>query len=158
MWFVLMDRISSGRGACCIESMPIAELPGDLGFALLGESLSLAWPRESNQREGHPDIRTRRPRFASQNSPPSGAAPGAVAKGRPCPFTPRSASCLASPCATPTLRPPDGGVSPRCLTDREAWFVVCDRLKTIRRLQSPLQEGERSRRGEGRAAWMPREP
>ena len=55
-------------------------------------------------------------------------------------------------------RPPDGGVSPRCLTDREAWFVVFDRLKTIRRLQSPLQEGERSRRGEGRAAWMPREP
>jgi len=37
--------------------MPIVELPGDLGFALLGESLSLAWPRESNQREGHPDIR-----------------------------------------------------------------------------------------------------
>ena len=27
------------------------------GFALHGESLSLVWPRESNQREGHPDIR-----------------------------------------------------------------------------------------------------
>ena len=27
------------------------------GFALHGESLSLVWPRESNQREGHPGIR-----------------------------------------------------------------------------------------------------
>ena len=35
--------------------------------------------------------------------PPSGAASGAVTKGRPCPFVPRSASCLASPCATPPL-------------------------------------------------------
>jgi len=39
MRFVLMDRISSRRGACFIESMSIAELPGDSGFALLGESL-----------------------------------------------------------------------------------------------------------------------
>ena len=31
--------------------------PPPTGFALHGESLSLVWPRESNQREGHPDIR-----------------------------------------------------------------------------------------------------
>jgi len=36
-----MDRISSGRGACCIESMPIAELLGDLGFALLASHFLL---------------------------------------------------------------------------------------------------------------------
>ncbi len=31
--------------------------PPPTGFALHGESLSLVWPRESNQREGHPGIR-----------------------------------------------------------------------------------------------------
>ena len=29
----------------------------DIGFALLGESLFLEWPRKSNQKEGHPCIR-----------------------------------------------------------------------------------------------------
>ncbi|OWG40254.1 hypothetical protein CAQ69_00145 [Stutzerimonas stutzeri] len=74
------------------------ELPDGLVFALLGESLFLVWPRKSNQKEGHPASG-----FCSQNFPPSGVAPGAVAKGRPCPFAPRSASCLAPPYATPTL-------------------------------------------------------
>ena len=53
---------------------------GTTGCALHGASLSLVSPRESNQREGDPDIRTGRPRFAAQNSPPSGFTPGDVVR------------------------------------------------------------------------------
>ena len=84
----------------------------DIGFALLGESLFLEWPRKSNQKEGHPCIRTRRPRLASQNFPRSGAAPGAGAKGHPCPIAPRSASMPRVPLRSTYARPPEGDSSP----------------------------------------------
>ncbi|MBK3749818.1 hypothetical protein GFK94_18360 [Pseudomonas balearica] len=42
---------------------------------------------------------------------------GGRREGRPCPFTPRSASCLASPCAAPTLGLLKG------IRDRVAWRV-----------------------------------
>ena len=55
--------------------------------------------------------------------PPSGAASGAVTKGRPCPFVPRSASCLASPCATPPLGLLTGTMAPSCLkVFFRSWF------------------------------------
>src|SRR5690606_16784945 len=37
----------------------IVECADSSGFGPPAELLSLAWPRESNQREGHPDIRPR---------------------------------------------------------------------------------------------------
>ncbi|RYJ62368.1 hypothetical protein EJA06_011505 [Pseudomonas songnenensis] len=73
-------------------------MPDGLVFALLGESLFLVWPRKSNQKEGHPASG-----FCFAKLPSLRRCSGAVAKGRPCPFTPRSASCLAPPYAAPTL-------------------------------------------------------
>ncbi|MPT19191.1 MAG: hypothetical protein E2579_15830 [Pseudomonas sp.] len=43
--------------------------------------VALACPRESNQREGHPDIRARRPRPAAPGFPRSITAPGARREG-----------------------------------------------------------------------------
>ncbi len=59
--------------------------------------------------------------------PPSGAAPGAVTMGRPCPIVPRSASCLASPCATPPLGLLTGTRAPRCLVVRRGTSRLCRR-------------------------------
>src|SRR5690606_6967178 len=50
--------------------------------------------------------------------PRSGAAPGAVTKGRPCPFVPRSASMPRVPLRNTSTRPPDGDRGPSCLEDR----------------------------------------
>ncbi|RRV26923.1 hypothetical protein EGJ29_00460 [Pseudomonas sp. s199] len=73
--------------------------------------------------------------------PHSGAAPGAVTKGRPCPFVPRSASCLAPPCATPPLGLSDGDMSPSRLEDREFALAFWPDAQTIRRHQPPLSGG-----------------
>jgi len=81
---------------------------GATGFALHGASLFLVWPRKSNQKEGHPYIRTGRPRFTAQNFPRSGAASG-VGLGVPSrrdidvPSLLARHPCLAPPYATPTL-------------------------------------------------------
>ena len=95
----------------------------------------------------HPGLAAAPPDF-----PPSGAASGAVTKGRPCPFVPRSASCLASPCATPPLGLLTGTRAPRC----RVVFLCAARMgrfhaprgshreinETFRQRQTPLQEGE----------------
>src|SRR5690606_6026108 len=79
---------------------PITECADTPGFGPPAESLSLcSRERESNQRESAPDIRPRLRRGSLLPVP----LRGHVTKGRPCPFVPRSASCLASPCATPPL-------------------------------------------------------
>ena len=72
---------------------------------LTGESLSLACPRESNQREGHPTIRTRRPRPAAPGFPRSITTPGARHEG---PF-PGPSWLLRHPCrSTPYVAIPLG--------------------------------------------------
>src|SRR5690606_920093 len=69
------------------------------GCALHGASLFLVWPRKSNQKEGHPCIRV-----LLRKTPLTPALLRRhVTKGRPCPFVPRSASCLATSCATPAF-------------------------------------------------------
>src|SRR5690606_2608032 len=50
--------------------------------------------------------------------PRSGAAPGAVTKGRPCPFVPCSASMPRVPLRNTSTRPPDGDRGPSRLEDR----------------------------------------
>ena len=69
------------------------------GCALHGASLSLVWPRESNQREGHPDIRV------SLRETPLPPVPlrGPAYKGRRGPLSLARHPCLASPSTTPAL-------------------------------------------------------
>ena len=74
------------------------------GFALHGELLSLVWPRESNQREGHPGIRVwPAARLPSLRCCSGGrltrAIPGPLS-GAPSPLT---ASMRLAPCATAPL-------------------------------------------------------
>ena len=76
---------------------------GTTGRALHGASLSLVSPRESNQKEGHPDIRARRPRFATQNSLPPALLRGPSRRDVPVPSLLARRPCLASPCAAPPL-------------------------------------------------------
>jgi hypothetical protein len=111
MRFVLMDRISSGRGACCIESMPIAELPGDSGFALLGESLFPGAEKVTkNALPLHPALR-----FApgSFTTPPLQGSPY---KGHPWPFKPFAASLRLTPLRTDSTHPPERGEWRRLIT------------------------------------------
>ena len=70
------------------------------GFALHGESLSLVWPRESNQREGHPDIRVWPPaRLPSLRRCSGGRLTRAILG--PLSLSPHP--CGSSPYATPPL-------------------------------------------------------
>src|SRR5690606_37133598 len=66
--------------------------------------VALVWPRESNQREGHPDIRVwpaaRLPSFRCRSG---GRHEGASLPRRPRPSFLVRRPCLASPCATPPL-------------------------------------------------------
>ncbi len=93
---------------------------GTTGCASHGASLFLVWPRKSNQKEGHPYIRTGRPRFAAQNFPRFDTAPG-VGLGAPSrraipgPSLLARHPCLAPPYATPTLSLLKGA------WDRGAW-------------------------------------
>ena len=131
---------------------------GTTGCASHGASLFLVWPRKSNQKEGHPYIRTGRPRFAAQNFPRFGAAPG-VGLGAPSrraipgPSLLARHPCLAPPYATPTLSLLKG------IRDRGAWKCPSNeskkslrlflRARPDRRHQTPLSEGrmESLRRG-----------
>src|SRR5690606_40142474 len=45
------------RQSCTSVITALTESADAPGFGPPAESLSLVWPRESNQREGHPDIR-----------------------------------------------------------------------------------------------------
>ena len=118
-----------------------------LGFALLGESLFLVWPRKSNPKEGHPCIRV----LLRKTSLPSGAAPGVVAKGHPCPITPHSASMPRVPLRSTYARPSEGESSPSCLKvceQRKNDLLIPDK-RTTRRRRTPLSAGrmESTRRG-----------
>ena len=81
-------------------------------FALHGESLSLVCPRESNQREGHPDIRVwpaaRLPSFRCRSG-------GRLTRAIHGPLSLSPHPCGSSPCATPPLGLLTGTRAPRCL-------------------------------------------
>ena len=87
---------SFGLGA---ESAPIAESAHGIGFALLGESLFLVWPRKSNQKEGHPSIRV----LLRKTSLPPALLRGASRRDIHVPSLLARHPCLASPCSAPTL-------------------------------------------------------
>ncbi|EXF43760.1 hypothetical protein BAY1663_03808 [Pseudomonas sp. BAY1663] len=131
---------------------------GTTGCASHGASLFLVWPRKSNQKEGHPYIRTGRPRFAAQNFPRFDAAPGVglgapSRKAVPGPSLLARHPCLATPYATPKLGLLKG------IRDRGAWKCPSNeskkslrlflRARPDRRHQTPLSEGrmESLRRG-----------
>ena len=69
------------------------------GCALHGASLFLAWPRKSNQKEGHPDIRV----LLRKTSLPPALLRGPSRRDVPVPSLLARRPCLASPCAAPTL-------------------------------------------------------
>jgi len=77
---------------------------------LTGESLSLACPRESNQREGHPDIRPRLRRGSLAPSPLQGHA----AKGHPWPVAALATSMSLNPLRGDSTRPPEGDLGVVC--------------------------------------------
>jgi len=127
MRFVLMDRISSGRGACCIESMPIAELPGDSGFALLGESLFPGAEKVTkNALPLHPA-----PRFARGSFAPS-LLQGSAYKGHPWPFKPFAASMRLTPLRNDSALPTEGArVWPATISTAGWWLAEpCRSLET----------------------------
>ncbi len=82
---------------------------------LTGESLSLACPRESNQREGHPDIRPRLRRGSLVPSPLQGHA----VKGHPWPITALAPSMSLNPFHGDSTRPPEGGFGVVCENVRQ---------------------------------------
>ena len=77
---------------------------------LTGESLSLACPRESNQREGHPDIRPRLRRGSLLPSPLQGHA----TKGHPWPIVALATSMSLNPLRGDSTRPPEGDFGVVC--------------------------------------------
>jgi len=131
---------------------------GTTGCASHGASLFLVWPRKSNQKEGHPYIRTGRPRFAAQNFPRFGAASG-VGLGAPSRRAIPGPSLLARhPCLATPYAPPKLGLL-KGIRDRGAWKCPSNESKKSLRLflrarpdrphQTPLSEGrmESLRRG-----------
>ncbi len=131
---------------------------GTTGCASHGASLFLVWPRKSNQKEGHPYIRTGRPRFAAQNFPRFGAASG-VGLGAPSRRAIPGPSLLARhPCLATPYAPPKLGLL-KGIRDRGAWKCPSNeskkslrlflRARPDRRHQTPLSEGrmESLRRG-----------
>ena len=86
------------------------------GCALHGASLSLVSPRESNQREGDPDIRVWPLRAQTSLTPVP--LREHVTKGHPCPFVPRSASMPRVPLRNACVRPPEGGSDPSRLKEQ----------------------------------------
>ena len=91
------------EGLAGIESMPIAELPGDSGFALLGESLLAVAPKGTKR--SCPTIRVSLRSTALVPSPLRGPA----YKGHPWPFTPFAASMPLTPLRNDCTRPPEKG-------------------------------------------------
>ncbi len=71
----------------------------DIGFALLGESLFLEWPRKSNQKEGHPCIRV----LLRKTPLATALLRGSSRRAIPGPSLLARHPCLATPYATPTL-------------------------------------------------------
>ncbi len=75
------------------------------GFALHGESLFLAWPRKSNQKEGHPH----RQAPAAPGFPPSVVIPGARHEGPSMALAALAASLPLGPFHADSARPDEGG-------------------------------------------------
>ena len=71
----------------------------DIGFALLGESLFLEWPRKSNQKEGHTCIRV----LLRKTPLATALLRGSSRRAIPGPSLLARHPCLATPYATPTL-------------------------------------------------------
>ncbi len=93
---------------------------------LTGESLSLACPRESNQREGHPTIRPRLRRGSLLPSPLQGHA----TKGHPWPIVALATSMSLNPLRGDPTRPPEGGLGVVCT------IVVQEQKQKTRRLRT----------------------
>ena len=112
------------------------------GFALLGESLFLVWPRKSNQKEGHPNIRV-----LLRKTP----LPPALLRG-PARRAIRSASMPRVPLRSTYARPPEGDSRPSRLkvvnSETSALRLFADE-QAIRRRRSPHSGGrmESARRG-----------
>ncbi len=83
-----------------------AVLAAPSGCAPPGALLLLACPRRSKQEEGHPNIRVWPLRGQTSLAP--ALLRGHAAKGRPCPFAPRSASMPRVPLHNACARPPEG--------------------------------------------------
>ncbi|NHN77082.1 hypothetical protein HA520_07215 [Azotobacter chroococcum] len=76
------------------------------GFALHGESLFLAWPRKSNQKEGHP----RHQAPAAPGFPPSFVIPGVRHEGPSMALAALAASMPLDPFHADSARPDEGGM------------------------------------------------
>jgi len=107
----------TGSGACLGVDDVALSLARATGCASHGASLSLASPRESNQRERDPYIRVWPLRDQTSLTP--ALLQGHVTKGRPCPFVTRSASMPRVPLRNACVRPPEGEGRPGRLKDRK---------------------------------------
>ena len=107
--------------ACRLASGAALSSAATTGCALHGASLSLVWPRESNQREGHPCIRVWPLRVQTPLTPT--LLQGHVTKGHPCPFVTRSASMPRVPLRNACVRPPEGGRKSESPEKSEAGFA-----------------------------------
>ena len=97
------------EGLAGIESMSIAELPGDSGFALLGEFLLAVAPKGTKR--SCPTIRVS---LRSTPLVPS-LLRGPAYKGHPWPFTPLAASMPLAPLRNDCTQPPERGDWRCCL-------------------------------------------
>ena len=101
--FLITALSASGTGSLTCRTRVLVS-------PLTGESLSLACPRESNQREGHPDIRPRLRRGSLVPSPLQGHA----TKGHPWPIVALATSMSLNPLRGDSTRPPEGDLGVVC--------------------------------------------
>src|SRR5690606_199714 len=142
-----------GSSIWSFGAKPIAECADTSGFGPPAESLSLVWPRESNQREGHPDIR---PRLCRGSLLPV-LLRGPSRRDVPVPSFLARRPCLASPCATPPLGLLTGnGVRVAWKIENLLW-LFWPNAQPSGDINRPFQKGKRNRCVEGRAAGMRRE-
>ena len=139
----------SGRFLCRLRAL-VSPLPG--------ESLSLVWPRERDQREGHPFIRpcaARRVRSLHRRSE------GRRTRSIPGPLRLKRPSRPLAPLRNDSVRPPQGAFGAAC----KALWVKHKSLRAKKQRKkrsdnsepSPRQEAEWRCRAGGRAAGMRRE-
>ena len=132
------------------------------GFGPPAESLSCCLPNKKvTKEEGHPTSGSARcaDRLPSLRCGSGGTSRRDVPAWAAPSFVPRSASCLASPCATPALGLLNGSwVRVVCRTECSVLlcfgFFLHGRPDATKR---PFQQGERNRCVRERAAWMRRE-
>src|SRR5690606_7621021 len=91
----------------CRPAVPRHAFPGPTDrFRPDGELLSLVWPRESNQREGHPDIRVWPLRGQTSLAPVLLRRPSGMGRPWPNPDSRgiHAAHLLRNTCARPSVR------------------------------------------------------